>query len=128
MRPLMLISFILFAAACTEDAEDAPCGVGSQLVNGTCRESSVDAAPTVDAGPGAADAPSASVAFGATCSDSIAHTDCRGETDYCVKRPGRPGYCSHSGCDSTPSICPAGWGCFNLAQLIADQPWVCARP
>jgi hypothetical protein len=64
--------------------------------------------------------------FGVTCSSSA---ECIGDTDYCNKGQGAAtGYCTHTGCLATPSICPATWTCFNLGMFQAGLPAVCRKP
>lgn len=64
--------------------------------------------------------------FGTVCG---ANTECTGAANYCNKTPGAPtGYCSATGCDMTPSLCPATWTCFNLGMFSPGLPFVCRRP
>src|SRR5262249_40192918 len=63
--------------------------------------------------------------FGAACNE---HADCKGATNYCAKSPFGPPYCSASGCDADPTLCPSGWTCFNVGQSAPGDPYVCAEP
>jgi hypothetical protein len=63
--------------------------------------------------------------FGAACTTKA---DCGGPTDYCTFSPTEPAYCSASGCDADPSICPDGWTCFNVADFVPGEPYVCVKP
>jgi hypothetical protein len=64
------------------------------------------------------------VEFGGLCT---AHTDCGGETNYCAMPPTEPFYCTASGCDATPEICPEGYECFNLGQFVPGEPFICTK-
>ncbi|HKO50929.1 MAG TPA: hypothetical protein VJV79_24630 [Polyangiaceae bacterium] len=69
-------------------------------------------------------APSKEAAFGDLC---VGTTDCGGETNYCATPPTEPFYCTASGCDVTPEICPEGFQCFNLGQFIPGEPFICTK-
>ncbi|MDX2018941.1 MAG: hypothetical protein SF187_01775 [Deltaproteobacteria bacterium] len=80
-----------------------------------------DAMSVADTGAGDA-APS----FGSACSSNA---QCTGAVDYCSKQPGAPvGYCTHTGCNTMPAICPANWSCLNLGMFAPNLPHVCAKP
>jgi hypothetical protein len=116
---VVFAALLVMAAGCEEDA---PCSDGLVLVGSSCRT-----APVADAAPPATDvmAP-AGAAFGATCADDAA---CGGDTNFCMKAPGAPsGYCTRTGCNSMPAICPMGWTCFNLGMFAPGLPHACSRP
>ena len=68
-----------------------------------------------------------------TCTDStfgnacMIHTDCGCDTGYCAGLPGQQGICSHTGCLQDASVCPAGWGCMDLAAYQAGLS-LCTPP
>jgi hypothetical protein len=64
------------------------------------------------------------VEFGGLCA---AHTDCGGETNYCAMPPTEPFYCTASGCDASPDICPEGFQCFDLGQFVPGEPFICTK-
>jgi hypothetical protein len=64
-------------------------------------------------------------AFGDVCQTSA---DCKGETNYCAFSPTEPPYCSVSGCDSSPELCPSGWTCFDVGQFVPGEPFICVKP
>jgi len=83
-----------------------------------------------DAGGGAdAGAPACTLAggdskgFGASCNDD---SNCSCTANYCAKQPGQQPYCSAEDCKLDPSVCPAGWTCFDLAFLGLTS--VCTKP
>jgi hypothetical protein len=85
-------------------------------------------APAVDAGTPQTDAgtDAGPGGFGAVCMDS---TQCNAPSDYCALAPGATtGYCTQRGCKEMPSICPAGWKCFDLSVFQAGAPSICQKP
>lgn len=67
--------------------------------------------------------------FGATCADTVTHSDCPCEANYCSKSPfDSQGYCSITGCIDDPEICPQGWSCLDVSVFAPGQPSVCVRP
>lgn len=65
--------------------------------------------------------------FGASCTDDSACA-CA-PADYCALMPGQSeGYCTARGCKEDPSVCPAGWSCFDLSAFSADLPAICMKP
>lgn len=86
--------------------------------------SDIASTPAADAGvPGDSGAPAG---FGATCTEDA---NCVAPTTYCAKMPGSPsGYCTRTGCVETPSVCPSGWGCFDLSKFQAGSPSFCSKP
>jgi hypothetical protein len=54
---------------------------------------------------------------------------CPCAANYCSKSPfDTSGYCTVSGCDKDPSICPAGWSCFNVGTFSPGEPYICMKP
>ncbi len=64
-------------------------------------------------------------AFGDVCETS---EDCSGDTNYCAFSPTEPPYCSVSGCDSSPALCPTDWTCLDVGQFVPGEPFVCVKP
>ena len=65
-------------------------------------------------------------AFDAPCTYDAG---CSTPTDYCLVMPGQTtGYCTRKGCIDDPSVCPAGWSCFDLSRFQPGAPAVCVRP
>jgi hypothetical protein len=61
--------------------------------------------------------------FGASCQGDA---DCSCEADYCAKMPGQSsGTCTVTGCKAQPSVCPQGYGCFDLSQFASGLPSIC---
>ncbi|HET9954579.1 MAG TPA: hypothetical protein VFQ61_08740 [Polyangiaceae bacterium] len=95
---------------------------------------------TVASNPGGADAGGTSQSDGGATSEPpdttdvafaelcTMHTDCAGTTNYCAFSAFEPAYCSISGCDADPSICPPDWSCFNVGDFVPGEPWVCVKP
>jgi hypothetical protein len=66
-----------------------------------------------DAGPSTCTGPAAG--FGDPCT---ADDQCRCGKDLCAVIPGETcGFCTRSGCMADPSICPAGWKCFDASAF-----------
>jgi hypothetical protein len=129
----MLGVWILVAMGC-ESSE--PCDKGSHYVGSGC----VVDTPTVDAAAtGMADATAmaktdsaTTVDFASACTDGVAHSDCQVAAkgiNYCARQPGAPtGYCTATGCDTMPTLCPPGWTCFNLGMFQPGLPYMCMKP
>lgn len=97
--------------------DDSPCDSRTELRNGNCVPRRV-ADPVIPA-----------TGVGATCSDSLSHSDCSDGANYCAKHPGADvGYCTIRDCQNQPSICPEGWDCFDLGQFDPSLPWICLQP
>jgi len=63
--------------------------------------------------------------FGATCQGAA---DCTCKANYCALMPGQAqGTCTVQGCKADPSVCPAGYSCFDLSVFGADLPAICTR-
>jgi len=138
------IAGFAWCVACTQSKDDA-CGKGNVYDDGVCRVAPVTSAGTGSgtAGSGTAGSSSepdgmggeggsagqaptrAGVPFGDACAET---TDCGGDTDYCVPMsPFDTAYCSASGCDAAPELCPEGWTCTDLSRFVAGAPWACTR-
>jgi hypothetical protein len=68
--------------------------------------------------------------IGVTCSTSGASpAECPCAANYCSKSPfDASGYCTVTGCDKDPSVCPTGWSCFNVGTFSPGEPYVCTKP
>lgn len=144
MKPLRRVALLLLGAssmACQEPSSSL-CDEGQILdpVSGYCIAAPVDAGPldgrtaapdaradgSMDAarGPdadGACDAGSS--AFKAPCAVS---GDCHCPTNYCAVTPGSTtGFCTRTGCDVDPTICPAKWTCLDLGTFQTGLPHIC---
>jgi hypothetical protein len=129
---LFLLSVVVAFAAC---AEDDACDAGMKKANdGTCVADTAGSGSSSGNGgsggsggssSGNAGAPATSEDFGAICTT---HADCHGDTSYCAMPPGVPHYCTAPGCDVQPDLCPAQWICFDVSQVVAGEPWICAPP
>jgi hypothetical protein len=63
--------------------------------------------------------------FGAPCREDA---ECTCAADYCALMPGQSkGYCSKTGCDVTPSVCPTDYSCLDLSKFVAGQPAICTK-
>ena len=141
---LLVSAFLCFQSL---GCSDSRCGGGQVRVDGNCiaYDAYIAAARGASSGgasSGGADSggrsgadsggastangggPSQEVEFGGLCT---AHTDCGGDSNYCATPPGEPAYCTISGCDATPDICPAGFQCFDLAQFVPGEPFICLK-
>lgn len=106
---LLLLGVMFATVACAEDDTSADTASGG----------------SGGSSGGTAGAPATSEDFGASCT---AHADCHGDTTYCAMPPGAPAYCTATGCDAEPDLCPAMWICFDVSQFVAGEPWICAPP
>lgn len=52
--------------------------------------------------------------------------DCPCGRDFCVIFSGQQ-YCSQTGCDADPSICPSGYSCVDLGTYVAGLKPTCIR-
>ena len=108
------------------------CDPGYHLHDDLCY---VDApAPAADAGAeaagaaGAASAPSCDdpsvTTFAAPCKSNA---DCVRDSDFCAGYPGQTGFCTRSGCDLDPSVCPSAYSCMDLSGFGAGLPAICVK-
>jgi hypothetical protein len=125
IRGIWLLSLIGLSVGC---ADDADCDPGQELEEGRCVDASGAAGSAGASGSAGRDAGSGGETFGATCSDDETHSECGGAADYCAVQPGQPGYCTATSCVEDPSVCPAEWGCLNLAAFDPSLPSVCTKP
>jgi hypothetical protein len=81
---------------------------------------------TPDAGvaPGACE-PDAG--FGASCTTDA---DCTcAEASFCGLMPGQTvGFCTATGCNEEPSVCPSDWSCFDISIFAPGEPAICLAP
>ena len=120
MRLVLLCAVALAIEAC--DPDD-PCDPDQIYSYGLCYITSPDAG-VPDALPGAPDA--REVAPGTDCGSNA---DCSPSASFCAILPGASvGYCTPTGCKADPSVCPAGWGCFDIATIYPGQPSICTKP
>lgn len=112
----MALATAVMAALVGACHEDNPCDVGFVLNNDVCIP-----APVGDAGSEAVEA--GPPTFGTLCRTQ---SDCTGEVNGCLIMPGgAEGFCSVSGCDSNPALCPADWTCYDLSKIVPAAPWAC---
>ncbi|MBL8606432.1 MAG: hypothetical protein JNL38_03895, partial [Myxococcales bacterium] len=70
--------------------------------------------------------PPASAAWGRECKES---KECAAEASYCALMPGKTtGYCTATGCKANASVCPEGWGCFDVSAFQPGAPSICTKP
>jgi hypothetical protein len=100
--------------AAATDAADASSDASSDATT----DATSDVA-TIDA---ATDAPATN--FGKTCMTSAACAQGGPATFCAIQPPATMGFCSKTGCDTAPSICPTGWSCYVIPGVIA----VCSPP
>jgi len=84
------------------------------------------ASSTADAGAAACSlADGDASGFGAPCRDD---SECTCAANYCALMPGQAqGYCSKTGCDTAPTLCPTDWTCFDLSMFVPGQPAICTK-
>lgn len=119
---------LLVAAWFVSGCEDE-CGPGYESFEHLCRVAGGEA----DGGEGSADAAAgaAGVAGAAECESStfgdtcLTLADCECDADFCAGLPGEEGFCTRTGCDETPSVCPSEWGCMDLSRFGPDLPAIC---
>ena len=63
--------------------------------------------------------------FAAEC---LSNADCVCDSDFCAGYPGQVGFCTRSGCDRDPSVCPSGYSCMDLSSFGAGLPAICTQP
>jgi hypothetical protein len=82
---------------------------------------------------GAAGAPDGNAGAGDACestfgADCLSNADCVCDSDFCAGYPGQVGFCTRSGCDRDPSLCPADYACLDLSSFGPGLPNICAKP
>ena len=79
-----------------------------------------DTAATSEAGAAGATSDAATcpgpgvTTFAADCKSSA---DCVCDSDFCAGYPGQTGFCTRSGCDKDPTLCPSGYTCMDLSSF-----------
>jgi hypothetical protein len=63
--------------------------------------------------------------FAKECHDDA---DCVCDSDFCAGYPGQIGFCTRTGCDADPSVCPSGYSCMDLSSFGAGLPAICTQP
>lgn len=70
--------------------------------------------------------PPTTSAWGRECKES---KECAAEASYCALMPGKTtGYCTATGCKTNASVCPEGWGCFDVSAFQPGAPSICTKP
>ncbi len=81
--------------------------------------------PVIEGGPPGPNC-DAGTALGRACSDNTA---CGCGAPYCALQPGQTqGYCTNTGCKEAPTVCAAGWACFDLGVFAPGEPSICTKP
>jgi len=128
----------LVAAGCVTSgcATSASCSPGERFSQGMCLPAgsgSRPSSPTAETDAGAlgdgcdAVAPKSGKTgtFGATCKTD---DDCGNPAPICAIQPtDATGFCSQINCSTNPSVCPAGWSCFDPSVINPDWPTVCVK-
>jgi hypothetical protein len=133
LRAAALLATGSLSTAC-QDPSSALCDRGQILdpLSGYCIAAPVDAgsldarasdAAREEASTDAGACDAAVSKFGDNCG---ATTDCHCPTDYCAVMPAATtGFCTRTGCDVDPTICPTKWTCFNLGAFQTGLPHIC---
>lgn len=124
-----LATILTLLAACTQSEADA-CGKGTEYRDGACHpiSGSAGTSSTPSAGGSGEGGQGDSIdpSFGQPCTTS---DECSGATNYCTPMsPVDTTYCTVSGCDVDPTICPADWTCFDVSKFVPGEPFICTRP
>jgi len=102
------------------------CDPGYHLENHLCYvDVAVDGAGGADDGQAGAAGACSETTFAAEC---LSSADCTSDADFCAGYPGQVGFCTRSGCDRDPSVCPAGYSCMDLSSFGAGLPAICTQP
>jgi hypothetical protein len=120
----LLVTLLAPLALATLDGCGERCEPGYTLDHHICYENVASAGAAGDTGTAGApscDDPSAST-FGAECR---LESECTCDSDFCAANPGSVGFCTRSGCDTDPSVCPAGYSCMDLSAIAAGLPAIC---
>ena len=129
MKRALLAATLALAAALLSCGRYESCDPGQVLQFNVCFPALVDGGlPPADSGAGACrpsnlPVPDAgddictdeTTGFGEACSDTA---QCRCGKDLCAIIPGQTcGFCTRSNCMANPSICPAGWTCYDASSF-----------
>jgi hypothetical protein len=117
--PLSAVAAFSLAVLVSACSVDHPCSAGEEFRDGYCYPT--DAGQS-DASLAGADDSGGGGSFGAACSST---TDCAAPATFCAPNP--LAYCTAFGCDTDPSVCPAGWTCLDLSNFGASGH-MCLRP
>jgi hypothetical protein len=122
LASLLLLGPLLLAAldGCGSDR----CEPGYYLDHNVCYQSAASAGAageTGGAGAPSCDDPSLTT-FGADCRLA---TECVCDSDFCAANPGTVGFCTRTGCDADPSVCPSGYSCMDLSVISPSLPAIC---
>lgn len=98
------------------------CDPGYHLENHLCY---IDVAPDGAAGAGGEAGACSETTF---ASDCLSNADCVCDSDFCAGYPGQVGFCTRTGCDTEPSVCPSGYSCMDLSSFGAGLPAICSQP
>jgi hypothetical protein len=115
-------SFVALVSACSEDH---PCSSDEVFRDGYCYPTDAGQPPvngTPDASAGGAVDGGGGGGFGQTCATAA---DCAAPATFCAPMP--LAYCTAFGCDTDPTVCPAGWTCLDLSNFGASGH-MCLRP
>jgi hypothetical protein len=112
-------------------AKDSSCGPGERFKSGMCLpagsgQKATTPEPEADAGgDGAPVSSGKTAAFGDVCKTN---DDCGDPAPVCAIQPtDATGFCSQVDCGADPSVCPAGWSCFDPSVINPDWPTVCVK-
>ena len=116
---LATVAAFSFAALVSACSEDHPCSSDEVFRDGYCYptdagQSDASLGGAVDGGGGGG--------FGAACSSTA---DCAAPASFCAPNP--LAYCTAFGCDTDPTVCPAGWSCLDLSNFGASGH-MCLKP
>jgi hypothetical protein len=103
------------------------CEPGYYLENHVCYQTPASAGAAGDTGSAGApscDDPNVST-FGADCRVAA---ECVCDSDFCAANPGSVGFCTRTGCDTDPSVCPSGHACVDLSGFGPGLPSICVPP
>jgi len=117
---LLVIAAAFYACAFDDDER---CGDGYDYMDHTCVSDAgpVDTGDPVDAGDTGGDLSG----LGEVCS-GLGSTECKDKgfaADFCAGQPGKPGYCTTTGCSLAPDNCPPGYRCCDMS--MATVPIFC---
>jgi hypothetical protein len=122
--PIRSLPILIAAALAACFPESNRCDPDQRYSYGLCYAIDAPPAPRTDSGSGSGGDPYAH--FGDVCGGD---GDCVAPTDFCAKYPSDPtGICTRTGCLADMTLCPAGWGCLDLAIYLPGLPAICTPP